>query len=167
MGRAARNVNALVVMYADKMTPAMQAAIGETERRRAKQLAYNTEHGITPTTIQKAIRDGFETELKARRTARQAVKETEQEFEVAELVREMEAEMLAAAEEMEFEKAAKLRDAVKKLKARGSDGGGKVKRSEVEGDGTTRRGGGGGPEKKAGMPGVRANKRSRKAGRGE
>jgi excinuclease ABC subunit B len=167
MGRAARNVNALVVMYADKITPAMQAAIDETERRRAKQLAYNAEHGITPTTIQKAIRDGFETELKARRTARQAVKENEQEFEVGELVREMEAEMFQAAEAMDFEKAAKLRDAVKKLKARITEpgGSGKVKRSEVEGDGPDRRRGSGG-EKKAGMPGVRANKRSKKAGRG-
>ncbi len=170
MGRAARNVNALVVMYADKVTPAMQAAIDETERRRVKQLAYNAEHGITPTTIKKAIRDGFETELKARRTARQAVKENEQEFEIGELIREMEGEMIAAAEAMEFEQAARLRDAVKKLKSRAAaagGNGGKVKRSEVEGDGSeSRRNGSRSGEKKAGMPGVRANKRSRKGGGG-
>ncbi|MBX3403867.1 MAG: excinuclease ABC subunit UvrB [Phycisphaeraceae bacterium] len=162
MGRAARNVNALVVMYADKMTPAMQAAIEETERRRAKQTAYNREHGITPATIIKAIRDGFDTELKARRTAREAVKETEQEFEVGELIREMEAEMLAAAEAMEFEKAAQLRDAVKKLRARVAEPGAsaKVKRSEVDGGAKTRRGTSD-ADKKPGMPGSRGGKRAR------
>jgi len=170
MGRAARNVNALVIMYADKMTPAMQGAIDVTEHRRIKQTAYNLANGITPATIIKAIRGGLEAELKARRTAREAVKETEQEFEVGELVREMEAEMLTAAEEMDFEKAAKLRDAVKRLRARSAAPGASmtVRRSEVEGDGSFKRGGGsggGGGDRKAGMPGVRANKRSKKAGK--
>jgi excinuclease ABC subunit B len=110
MGRAARNVNALVVMYADKMTPAMQAAIDETERRRAKQLVYNKEHGITPQTIIKAIRAGMETELKAARRRAQAVKAAEPEFEVGELIRTLESEMVEAAQGMEFEKAAALRD---------------------------------------------------------
>jgi excinuclease ABC subunit B len=110
MGRAARNSGSKVVMYADTMTPSMQAAIGETERRRAKQLAYNTEHGITPTTIVKQIRRGIESELKARKTAREAVATKEDEIDAAALLRMLEEEMLAAAEEMAFEKAADLRD---------------------------------------------------------
>jgi excinuclease ABC subunit B len=170
MGRAARNVNALVVMYADTMTPAMDAAIKETERRRAKQVAYNQANGITPTTIVKAIRRGLETELKARRTAQSAVAGSEKEFEVGELIRELEEEMLQAAQSLEFEKAARLRDQVKKLKASGAPPGSKVRRSEVEGSGGSGGGGrsgsggeGGGKERKAGMPGVRANKRKARA----
>ncbi len=116
MGRAARNVNAKVIMYADKMTPAMQAAIDETERRRAKQLAYNTEHGITPQTIRKATRRGLDVELAAKRTARQAVESSEPEVEVPELIATMQEEMLAAAQELQFEKAAALRDQVQKLR---------------------------------------------------
>ncbi len=165
MGRAARNVHALVVMYADKMTPAMDAAIKETERRRAKQLAYNTEHGITPQTIKKSIRRGLEAELKARRTAREAVKETEQAFEVGELIRELEEEMLTAAQGLEFEKAAHLRDQVKRLKAKAAQGAteGRIRRSELE---AGRNGRGPDNQPKPGMPGVRANKR-RKKFRGE
>jgi excinuclease ABC subunit B len=166
MGRAARNVNATVIMYADKMTPSMQAAMAETERRRAKQLAYNIEHGITPQTIVKGIRRGLEAELKARRTAREAVKETEQEFEVGELIRELEEEMLTAAQNLEFEKAAHLRDQVKKLKAKAAVGQteARIRKSELEG--SSGRGGAGGRadnQPKAGMPGVRANKRRKKA----
>ncbi len=110
MGRAARNVNSMVVMYADKMTPAMRAAIEETERRRAKQIAYNEEHGITPRTIEKSIRRGIETELKARKTARAAVDSDEPLLEASILLSELESEMLEAAESLEFEKAASLRD---------------------------------------------------------
>jgi len=119
MGRAARNVNAMVVMYADVMTPQMQMAIDETERRRAKQVAYNTQHGITPETIKKAIRRGMEQELKARKTARAALapQKREQEYDREELIGMLEAEMLDAAQQLEFEKAAKLRDQVKELKA--------------------------------------------------
>jgi excinuclease ABC subunit B len=160
MGRAARNVNSLVIMYADKMTPAMDAAIKETERRRAKQIAYNAEHGITPTTIKKAIRHGLEQELKARRVAREAVAESEEVFEREELVTMLEQEMLAAAEAMEFEKAAKLRDQAKAIKeGRVTGSGGKLRRSEVE-EVVDR--GPGAKERRAGMPGVRANKRRKK-----
>lgn len=110
MGRAARNVNSLVVMYADKMTPAMRAAIEETERRRAKQLAFNESHGITPTTIVKSIRRGIESELKARKQAKAAVDSSEPTLEAGLLLAELEADMIAAAEALEFEKAAALRD---------------------------------------------------------
>ena len=170
MGRAARNVNALVVMYADVMTPSMDAAIRETERRRAKQLAFNAEHGITPQTIIKSVRRGLEAELKARRTARAALGETEKEYDASELVRELEDEMLQAAQDLEFEKAARLRDQVKKLKAmpsHGEPGKGaapRVRRSDVDGSGASGRRGAD-PERKAGMPGVRANKKSRKRSR--
>ncbi len=174
MGRAARNVNARVVMYADKITPAMQAAMEETERRRTKQLAYNKEHGITPQTIIKAIRDGLETELRARKTAREAVKESEPEFEVAELTRQLEEEMLEAAESLEFEKAAAIRDQIGTLKTQfpsepPATAGGrpsstrapkKLRRSDVESSTLSKK-----PAQRPGMPGVRANKKNRK-GRG-
>jgi excinuclease ABC subunit B len=119
MGRAARNVNSHVVMYADRVTPQMQAAMDETTRRRAKQQAYNEAHGITPATITKAIRRGIEQELKARRTARAAVgaPSKEREYDRDELVAMLEQEMLEAAERLEFEKAAALRDQVAELRA--------------------------------------------------
>jgi len=116
IGRAARNVNAFVVLYADVVTPAMQAAIDETNRRRAKQLAFNAEHGITPRTIQKAIRRGIELELRAQKTAREAMAKDEQEYDHQELIAAFERQMLEAAEALEFEKAAELRDRVRELK---------------------------------------------------
>jgi len=119
IGRAARNADSEVFMYADTVTPQMQAAIDETERRRTKQTAYNAEHGITPTTIRKAIRRGIELELRARRTAREAMAGggREESLDRDELVAELEKDMLAAAERLEFEKAARLRDQVAELKA--------------------------------------------------
>ncbi len=119
MGRAARNVNAKVVMYGDTVTPQMQAAIDETERRRAKQLVYNEEHGLVPATIKKAIRRGIEQELNARKTARAAVSSAtpEQEYDRDELLEMLEQDMLAAAESLEFEKAASLRDKIAEIKS--------------------------------------------------
>ena len=110
MGRAARNERARVILYADAMTPSMAIAIEETERRRAKQIAYNTEHGIVPKTIQKSIRRGIESELKARRQARESAETNEKPIDARVLAGELEAEMLEAAEAFQFEKAAKLRD---------------------------------------------------------
>ncbi len=118
IGRAARNVNALVYLYADSVTPAMKQAIDETNRRRVKQLAYNVEHGITPRTIQKEIRRGIEMELRARETARKAIgAKDDQEYDAGEFIAELEKEMLEAAERLEFEKAALLRDRITELKA--------------------------------------------------
>jgi excinuclease ABC subunit B len=169
MGRAARNINGRVIMYADAMTPAMKSAMEETERRRAKQVAYNAAHNITPQTIQKAIRRGLAHELQARKTAREAVKSDEPEFEIAEMMRMLEEEMLEAARELSFERAAHLRDQITKLKQRAADAaakgdGAKVRRSEVEGGdkGRGRRGRQGAP----GAPGTRAGKKRGGRGRG-
>ena len=135
MGRAARNVNAHVIMYADEVTPQMQSAIDETQRRREKQLAHNTEHGITAQTIRKAIRRGIELELQARKTARAAAgaRRSEEEFDRDELIARLEEEMFDAAQRLEFEKAARLRDQIAELKAMPDYGSARaVKMSEIE-----------------------------------
>jgi excinuclease ABC subunit B len=165
IGRAARNVDGSVIMYADAMTPSMTAAIDETDRRRIKQRAYNTANNITPTTIIKAIRTGLELQVKANRTMREAVRAKEPEFDVAELVRQLEDEMLQAAEQLEFEKAARLRDQVGLLKSGKLGGKGKVRRSEVDGGGSDGDPGSTKGDRKAGMPGVRPSKKGKKKGR--
>ena len=116
IGRCARHVNAEVFMYADKVTPAMQQAIDETDRRRECQEAYNREHGITPTSIKKAIRKGLEDKISARKTAREAIHASEEAFDVTESITDLEREMFAAAEALDFERAAELRDRIAALK---------------------------------------------------
>jgi excinuclease ABC subunit B len=122
IGRAARHVNAEVVLYADKVTPSMKRAIDETERRRTLQLAYNAEHGITPETIVKAIRRGIEEEVQARQVVRKAVGRDETAEANEEYLNALEAEMLEAAEKLEFERAASLRDRIQQIKATMSGG---------------------------------------------
>lgn len=118
IGRSARNVDARVILYADKVTESMRLAIDETERRRAIQQAHNEEHGITPQTIRKAIQRGIEQEAAAHREANAAVGRSDEAVYVTEeYVMELEAEMLAAAENLEFERAASLRDKIVKLQA--------------------------------------------------
>ncbi|MAJ47287.1 MAG: excinuclease ABC subunit B [Planctomycetes bacterium TMED75] len=117
MGRAARNANSEAILYADTVTEQMKNAIEEVERRRALQLEYNRKHGITPTTIQKAIRRGIEQELSAHRTATEAVgKRAESEVDLDDRVQELEKKMLEAADELDFELAAELRDRVEQLR---------------------------------------------------
>jgi excinuclease ABC subunit B len=116
IGRAARNVNAKVILYADTITPAMQKAIDETSRRRAIQFKYNEEHGIKPETVKKAIRSSLESEMKARRTAQDAIHANENQFDQTELVKLLEEEMLQAAQNLEFERAAQLRDKINEIK---------------------------------------------------
>ena len=116
IGRAARNSGSKVILYADHVTPAMQKAMDETLRRRILQSKYNTEHGITPTTVVKAIRNTMENEAKARRTAADAVKVDENGLDQTEIVKLLEEEMLEAARNLEFERAAQLRDKVNELK---------------------------------------------------
>ena len=122
IGRAARNVNGKVVLYADKLTEAIKEAVDETNRRRAKQIAYNEEHGITPETIVKGVSDIAEflsleaphVPSKRRRGKREVEGMSRDELE--RLVIELEEEMFAAAEELRFEYAAKLRDEIKELR---------------------------------------------------
>jgi len=116
IGRCARNVNATVLLYGDTVTESMRRAITETDRRRTAQLAYNTEHDITPETVRKAIRTSLAQEVSAHRIAREAINAGEDEYDREQLIVELEAEMLAAAEELEFERAAALRDRIAVLK---------------------------------------------------
>jgi len=123
IGRCARNVNAQVYLYGDKMTDAMKQAIDETNRRRAVQLKYNEENNITPQTIRKAIRTALADQLRARNVAREAIHADEDEYDRTELVARLEAEMMEAAENLEFETAARLRDRIAELKG-AADGSG-------------------------------------------
>ena len=117
IGRSARNVDARVILYADRITDSMQQAIDETQRRREMQSEYNEEHNITPTTIKKEIRSGIEAESQARAKAHSAVGNTEESAQKqAELLEQLEADMLQAAAELDFERAAKLRDQIGELR---------------------------------------------------
>jgi excinuclease ABC subunit B len=121
IGRAARNIEGKVLMYADRETAAMRAAIGETDRRREIQRAYNEEHGITPETIVKGISDIAEflqSESKVPRSRRRRARESDgmAPADIERTIVELEEEMLAAAEELRFEYAAKLRDEIRDLK---------------------------------------------------
>ena len=133
IGRAARNADARVILYADKITGSMQRAMDETERRREKQEAYNTEHGITPTTIKRAVADilgelgegrspGGRTQLKGGKSRKRAVAEDAASYEAGQghnlhaVVADLEKQMREAAANLEFEEAARLRDEVKRLR---------------------------------------------------
>ena len=116
IGRCARNVNAKVILYGDTITPAMQKAISETSRRRELQLEFNKQHGITPKTIEKEIRSVLADQLRARQTACKALCADQQQYDRTELLNQLEHEMLAAAEALEFEKATRLRDRIAELK---------------------------------------------------
>ncbi|ACK62290.1 TPA: excinuclease ABC subunit B [Bacillus cereus] len=121
IGRAARNENGRVIMYADRITKSMGIAIEETKRRRSIQEAYNEEHGITPKTIQKGVRDVIRATTAAEETetyeATPAKKMTKKEREKT--IAKMEAEMKEAAKALDFERAAELRDLLLELKAEG------------------------------------------------
>jgi len=122
IGRAARNIEGTVLMYADKETAAMKAALGETDRRRAIQVAYNEEHGITPASIVKGISDiaeflQAESKVPGKRRKRRSVQaETLSLEQLGQAIAELEEEMLAAADELRFEYAARLRDEIRELK---------------------------------------------------
>ncbi|WP_152655233.1 excinuclease ABC subunit UvrB [Oceanobacillus sp. CFH 90083] len=123
MGRAARNEHGKVIMYADKMTDSMQKAIDETNRRRTVQQEYNEKHGITPKTIRKEVRDVIQATIAAEAPevyeseAKQVKKMTKKEKQ--KVIEKMEKEMKQAAKNLDFEKAAELRDVLLELKAEG------------------------------------------------
>ncbi|MFN8496518.1 MAG: excinuclease ABC subunit UvrB [Anaerolineae bacterium] len=117
IGRAARHVNGTVVMYADNMTDSMRRAIAETNRRRAIQVAYNTEHGIEPRSIVKAVRDQIERAKQvAEEQAPYSIGKDMPAPEIHKLIKDLEKSMKAAAAELEFEKAALLRDQISELR---------------------------------------------------
>lgn len=115
IGRAARNANGKVIMYADKITRSMQSAIDETKRRREIQMHYNIEHGITPKTIEKGIRKGIEATVVADEEAIYGnVNETD-EVSIKESIENLQEDMMEAAQNLQFERAAELRDKIKEL----------------------------------------------------
>lgn len=115
IGRTARNVNAEVILYGDSVTQSMQKAIEETERRRLIQMKHNKLHNIKPQTIRKGIRRSIGEEIASRNIVREMVKEDETVYITQEYIRELEEEMLNAARELHFEKAAEIRDRIAKL----------------------------------------------------
>jgi excinuclease ABC subunit B len=116
IGRAARNVNAEVILYADKVTDSMQKAMDETRRRRALQLEYNAKHGITPETVRSAIGAGIEEEIAAHKFVQEVAGQPADNYVTEEYLEELHNEMLAAAANLEFERAAQLRDRIAELK---------------------------------------------------
>nr|WP_312215149.1 excinuclease ABC subunit UvrB [Clostridioides sp.] len=118
IGRAARNENGRVIMYADKITNSMKNALDETQRRREIQNAYNEEHNITPTTIVKNIRDSIEATAVAEDEVVYGIKDTDDIDEIRENLEKLKAEMLEAAKDLQFERAAQLRDKIKELEER-------------------------------------------------
>jgi excinuclease ABC subunit B len=121
MGRAARNAEGKAILYADKITDSMKRAIGETQRRRAVQEAYNAEHGITPTTIIKSIDSTLVTAYEADYFKVPLELDAMEEYsrgKIKQTIAELEMEMRQSAKNMQFEKAAELRDRIKYLRER-------------------------------------------------
>ncbi|MDD5073087.1 MAG: excinuclease ABC subunit UvrB [Candidatus Omnitrophica bacterium] len=117
-GRAARHINGRVIMYADNITGSLKRAIGETNRRRALQLEYNKENNITPKSIQKAIREGIEMLQEAEEVEMEAVGVKAGRYETEKIIEELEYEMDLAARNLQFEKAAVIRDKIAELRKR-------------------------------------------------
>jgi excinuclease ABC subunit B len=128
-GRAARHLNGRVIMYADTVTKSMKKATGESSRRREIQVEFNKQNNITPRSIEKAIKDGIESYKKAREIIENVVEETDEMYDVTSLIAELQHDMEASARNLQFEKAAMLRDQIKELKEKykiGEDAKGKT-----------------------------------------
>ena len=115
-GRAARHLNGEVILYVDVMTQSIQKFLAVTEKRRARQIAYNTEHNITPRSVSRAVEESLAVQEDQHAAAMGLLRETTTDLDVTETIRELEGEMLKAAEDLQFEKAALLRDQIKELK---------------------------------------------------
>jgi excinuclease ABC subunit B len=115
-GRAARHLNGEVILYADVMTDSIKRFLAVTEYRRTKQLEYNREHHITPRSVSRAVEESLSSHTQIAKQANAVLNEATANFDVVETIRELEEEMLAAANNLEFEKAALLRDQVRELK---------------------------------------------------
>ncbi len=115
-GRAARHLNGEVILYADVMTQSIQKFLAVTDYRRQRQVAYNLEHNITPRSVSRAVEESLAVSEEQRDAATGLLRETSTDLDVTETLRELEGEMLKAAEDLQFEKAALLRDQIKELK---------------------------------------------------
>ena len=116
-GRAARHVNGEVVLFADVVTQSMEALISISEYRRAKQIDYNEKHGITPQTVRRAVQESLHTILRGREIESSVIREVGGDFDLTELLRELEEEMQQASANLEFERAALLRDQIMEVKS--------------------------------------------------
>ena len=116
-GRAARHVNGEVVLFADTVTQSMEALMSISEYRRAKQMDYNEKHGITPQTVRRAVQESLHTILRGREIAASVIREAGGDFNITELLRELEEEMQEASANLEFERAALLRDQIMEVKS--------------------------------------------------
>ena len=116
-GRAARHINGEVVLFADTVTQSMQALISISDYRRTKQMEYNEKHGITPTTVRRAVQESLHTILRGREIAAAVIQEAGGDYNLTELLRELEDEMQQASANLEFERAALLRDQIMEVKS--------------------------------------------------
>ena len=116
-GRAARHINGEVVLFADQITQSMEALMSISEYRRAKQMEYNEKHGITPQTVRRAVQESLHTILRGREIESSVIREVGGDFDLTELLRELEEEMQEASANLEFERAALLRDQIMEVKS--------------------------------------------------
>lgn len=117
-GRAARHVNGEVILFADRITASMKTLISTTEKRRKKQIAYNKKNNITPRTVQRAVQESLHAIIKGRQTEEKVLQNSGMDLDLATTLKDLEEEMMKAAEELEYEKAALLRDQITELKSR-------------------------------------------------
>ncbi len=129
-GRAARHLNGEVILYADVMTESIKKFLAVTHRRRERQVAYNQEHNITPRSVSRAVEESLATYESNREAAAGVLKDAKMDIDLTETISELESEMLKAANDLQFEKAALLRDQIKELKRMQDGGGGKPEKTK-------------------------------------